>query len=51
MLIIVAATYFISWAPLNALNFIINVFDSSENTLNGYERFSGKDMVYWLSMI
>ena len=37
MLIIVAATYFVSWAPLNALNFIINVFDSSESPLFSQE--------------
>ena len=37
MLIIVAATYFVSWAPLNALNFIINVFDSSESPMFSQE--------------
>ena len=37
MLIISASTYFISWAPLNALNFIINVFDSAEKPLFSQE--------------
>ena len=37
MLIISASTYFISWAPLNALNFIINAFDSAEKPLFSQE--------------
>jgi len=33
MLIIVATTYFVSWAPMNGLNLIINVFDSTDRPL------------------
>ena len=33
MLISMTVTYFVAWAPLNVLNFVINIFDSSEKPL------------------